>query len=462
MTDIHQIYFIDDEADVRMASQQTLELADYSVRCFDRAAAALEALSSSQKDFPGIIITDVRMPDMDGLRLLAALQGRDRELPVLLITGHGDIAMAVDAMRAGAYDFIEKPFGTEHLLDAVGRAMEKRRLVLENRTLRRALDSGDRRGPPLIGNTQGMRDLRRMIASIGPSDADILIMGETGTGKEVVARALHDHSRRRDGNFVAVNCGALPESVIESELFGHESGAFTGANQRRIGKIEHASGGTLFLDEIESMPLALQVKLLRVLQERSLERLGSNTSIPLNLRVLAASKVDLRKAADAGTFREDLYYRLNVMVVGIPPLRDRIEDVPALFQHFVLDAAGRLERDPPSLAPSQTARLAAHRWPGNVRELRNVAERFVLLDGIDAALPTALQAEGGIVPLGSSAEGSLSDQVNAFEKTLISQALRLSEGCVRQASENLRIPRKTLHDKLRKHHLDRTDFTPED
>jgi two-component system C4-dicarboxylate transport response regulator DctD len=458
MTSVQHIYFIDDEADVRMASQQTLELADYTVRCFDHAAAALDALAAQADDFPGVIITDVRMPDIDGLRLLTRLQGMDRELPVLLITGHGDIAMAVEAMRAGAYDFIEKPFATEHLLDAVGRAMEKRRLVLENRHLRRVLDDGERRGPPLIGNTQGIKDLRRMIASIGPSDADVLIMGETGTGKEVVARALHDHSRRRDGNFVAVNCGALPESVIESELFGHESGAFTGASQRRIGKIEHASGGTLFLDEIESMPLALQVKLLRVLQERSVERLGSNTSIPLNLRVLAASKIDLRKASDLGTFREDLYYRLNVMVLEIPSLRERIEDVPALFQHFVLDAAGRLEREPPTLSPSQLGRLAAHRWPGNVRELRNAAERFVLLDGIDAALP----AHGKTDPANSSisAQGSLSDQVNAFEKTLISQALRLSEGCVRQASETLRIPRKTLHDKLRKHNLERTDFTP--
>ncbi len=458
MTSVQQIYFIDDEADVRMASQQTLELADYTVRCFDHATAALDALAAQGDDFPGVIITDVRMPDIDGLRLLTRLQGMDRELPVLLITGHGDIAMAVEAMRAGAYDFIEKPFATEHLLDAVGRAMEKRRLVLENRHLRRVLDDGERRGPPLIGNTQGIKDLRRMIASIGPSDADVLIMGETGTGKEVVARALHDHSRRRDGNFVAVNCGALPESVIESELFGHESGAFTGASQRRIGKIEHASGGTLFLDEIESMPLALQVKLLRVLQERSVERLGSNTSIPLNLRVLAASKVDLRKASDLGTFREDLYYRLNVMVLEIPSLRERIEDVPALFQHFVLDAAGRLEREPPTLSPSQLGRLAAHRWPGNVRELRNAAERFVLLDGIDAALPAHNKTD----PANSSisAQGSLSDQVNAFEKTLISQALRLSEGCVRQASETLRIPRKTLHDKLRKHNLERTDFTP--
>lgn len=456
MMDLNQIYFIDDEPHVRMAAQQTLELADYVVRGFDSAHDALEVLKGSASSFPGIIITDVRMPDMDGMRFLPRIQGLDRDLPVILITGHGDIAMAVEAMRSGAYDFIEKPFSAERLYEAVRRAMDKRRLVLENRHLRTALEDNGTIGPILIGNTLPMRDLRRLIGSIGNTDADVLIMGETGTGKEVVARSLHHASRRREGNFVAVNCGALPESVIESELFGHEAGAFTGANQRRIGKIEHASGGTLFLDEIESMPLSLQVKLLRVLQERSLERLGSNTAIPLNLRILAASKVDLRKASDTGAFREDLYYRLNVMVLTIPALRERLEDLPTLFQHFTLDAASRLGRDAPTLSPAQLARLMAHRWPGNVRELRNVAERFVLLEGIDSALPSppgdSLGATSG------SAGGTLVDQVNAFEKALIAQALRLSNGSVRQASDGLGLPRKTLHDKMRKHGLERTSF----
>lgn len=454
--DLNQIYFIDDEPHVRMAAQQTLELADYSVRCFDSAQAALDALSDTAKTFPGIVISDVRMPDLDGMRFLPKALGLDRELPVVLITGHGDISMAVEAMRSGAYDFIEKPFSAERLCDAVRRAMDKRRLVLENRQLRQALESGVPTGPALIGHTPAMRELRRMIASIGATDADVLIMGETGTGKEVVARSLHHASRRRDGNFVAVNCGALPESVIESELFGHEAGAFTGANQRRIGKIEHASGGTLFLDEIESMPLSLQVKLLRVLQERTLERLGSNTAIPLNLRILAASKVDLRRASDEGTFREDLYYRLNVMVLPIPALRERLEDVAALFQHFTQDASGRLGRDVPTLSPSQLARLMAHRWPGNVRELRNVAERFVLLEGIDSALPPLPNDRP--TPESETSGGTLVDQVNAFEKMLIAQALRLSNGSVRQASEALGLPRKTLHDKMRKHHLERTAF----
>lgn len=454
--DFNQIYFIDDEPHVRMAAQQTLELADYSVRCFESATEALTVLQENPSAFPGIVVSDVRMPDMDGMRFLPKALGLDRELPVVLITGHGDITMAVEAMRAGAYDFIEKPFSAERLCDTVRRAMEKRRLVLENRQLRQAVETGHPSGPALIGQTAPMRELRRMIATLGPTDADVLIVGETGTGKEVVARSIHQSSRRRDGNFVAVNCGALPESVIESELFGHEAGAFTGASQRRIGKIEHASGGTLFLDEIESMPLSVQVKLLRVLQERSLERLGSNTTIPLNLRILAASKIDLRQASDQGTFREDLYYRLNVMVLPIPALRDRLEDIPALFQYFCLDAAGRLEREAPALAPHQLARLIAHRWPGNVRELRNVAERFVLLEGIDSALPFPSQDPSS--PAKTEHGGTLVDQVNAFEKALIAQALRLSNGSVRQASDALGVPRKTLHDKMRKHHLERTAF----
>lgn len=451
MPDVTQVIFIDDEQDVREAGRQTLELDDYAVTCFATAEAALNALGD---DFPGIVVSDVRLPDLDGLRLMAAARERDPDLPVVLITGHGDISMAVEAMQAGAYDFIEKPFPADRLLDSVRRAMDKRALVMENRALRRALaNATDRQGPLMVGGSPAMKALFEMISAVAASDADVLIMGETGTGKELVARALHARSARGKGNFVAVNCGALPETVIESELFGHEAGAFTGANQRRIGKIEHASGGTLFLDEIESMPLALQVKLLRVLQERVLERLGSNTPIPLNLRVLAASKVCLRTAADEGTFREDLYYRLNVMTLDVPPLRDRRDDIPLLFQHFAEDAAGRFNKPAPPLAADHAARLMSHSWPGNVRELRNIAERYVLLDGATAALPGQTLAGDG--PAG---EGSLSDQVAAFERGLIAQALSRNGGCVRRSSEALGVPRKTLHDKMRRLGLERHDF----
>lgn len=455
MSDIKQVIFIDDEQDVREAGRQTLELEDFAVTCFASAEAALAALDD---DFPGVIVSDVRLPDMDGLRLMAVARERDRDLPVVLITGHGDISMAVEAMRAGAYDFIEKPFPAERLLESVRRAMDKRALVMENRTLRRALeDATDRQGPLMVGSSAPMKALFQMIGAVAASDADVLIMGETGTGKELVARALHARSPRRKGNFVAVNCGALPETVIESELFGHEAGAFTGANQRRIGKIEHASGGTLFLDEIESMPMALQVKLLRVLQERVLERLGSNTAIPLDLRVLAASKVCLRTAANEGTFREDLYYRLNVMTLDVPPLRDRRDDIPLLFQHFAQDAAGRFDKPAPILVPEHLARLMAHAWPGNVRELRNIAERYVLLDGAATALPGSMAPDDTQAAPAASA-GSLPDQVAAFERGLIAQALARHEGCVRRTSEALGLPRKTLHDKMRRLGLERHDF----
>jgi len=450
MSEVNRVIFLDDEADVRDAGRQTLELGDYAVTCFDSAEAALAALD---EDFPGVVVSDVRLPDMDGLRLMATARERDRELPVVLITGHGDIAMAVEAMRAGAYDFIEKPFPADRLLDSVRRAMDKRALVLENRALRRAMENAtEHPGPLMVGASTPMKALFHLIRTVGASDADVLIMGETGTGKELGARALHAQSTRRKGNFVAVNCGALPETVIESELFGPEPGAFTGASQRRIGKIEHASGGTLFLDEIESMPLALQVKLLRVLQERVVERLGSNTAIPLDLRVLAATKVCLREAADQGTFRADLYYRLNVMTVDVPALRDRRDDIPLLFQHFAEDAAGRFNKPLPTVSPDALGRLLAHDWPGNVRELRNIAERFVLLDGAETALPGA---SGDAGPAGV---GSLTDQVAAFERGLIAQALGRHDGCVRRTSEALGIPRKTLHDKMRRLGLERQDF----
>lgn len=252
------------------------------------------------------------MPGIDGLQLLEQLHARDSELPVLLITGHGDVPLAVQAMRAGAYDFLEKPFATDALLDSVRRALALRRLVLDNRSLRLALSDRQQLATRLVGQSPSMQRLREQIGALAGTRADVLILGETGAGKEVVARALHDLSSRRDGPFVAINAGALAESVVESELFGHEPGAFTGAQKRRIGKFEFANGGTLFLDEIESMSLDVQVKLLRLLQERVVERLGGNQLIPLDIRIIAATKEDLRQSADQGRFRADLYYRLNV------------------------------------------------------------------------------------------------------------------------------------------------------
>ncbi len=451
MPDVDTVLFVDDEPDVRLAARQTLDLAGWKVIL---CASAVEARAALTEDFPGIVVTDVRMPGDDGLTLLRQLVVADRDLPVVLITGHGDVPMAVEAMHAGAYDFIEKPYRGERLTGTVARALEKRRLVLENRILRRQLTAADVIESRLLGQSPVMQEVRGMVAAAAAVDADVLILGETGTGKEVVARCIHEASNRRNGRFVALNCGAMPETMIESELFGHEAGSFTGATGRRIGKLEHASGGTLFLDEIESMPLTLQVRLLRALQERSIERLGSNTAIALDLRVVAATKVDLRDAANQGSFREDLYYRLDVLSVTLPPLRARGDDMALLFRHFVHDSAARYGREAPPLPADLAARLLAHRWPGNVRELRNAAERFVLLDGRGPLLP------GGEAPAMAAATGDLPlpERVGAFEKALIVRAMTEARGDIIRAAADLGVPRKTLYDKLRKYDLERSQF----
>jgi len=440
-----EVILVDDDTQVRKAGAQTLELAGLKVTCFASAEGVAESLTRA---WPGVVVTDVRMPGTDGLGLLRRLHTLDPDLPVVIVTGHGDVPMAVQAMRDGAYDFIEKPFAADLLVNVVQRGLEKRRLVLENRDLRALLEGSQAIESLLVGRTPAMVRLRRTVLALADTDADVLLHGETGSGKEVVAHALHRFGRRAEQPFVAINCGALPATIIESELFGHEPGAFTGAQGRRIGKFEHASGGTLFLDEIESMPLELQVRLLRVLQERSLERLGSNRPVPLDLRVIAATKVDLREASAQGRFREDLYYRLAVVPLQLPPLRERLADVPLLFQHFLLQAARRLGREPPEVEAEMTAGLLAHDWPGNVRELRNAAERFAL--GLELAEITAAgEVEGGV---------KLAERVEAFEKSLLVQALTRHGGDVRAICEALGLPRKTFYDKLQKHRLRRGDF----
>ncbi|MCZ4128885.1 Fis family transcriptional regulator [Stutzerimonas balearica] len=440
-----QVVLIDDDPHLRKALSQTLDLAGLKVACLEDART-LEARLPA--DWHGVVVSDIRMPGIDGLQLLANLQGRDADLPVLLITGHGDVQLAVQAMRAGAYDFLEKPFPSEALLDSVRRALALRRLVLDNRSLRLALADRQQLAGRLLGHSPAMARLREQIGALAGTQADVLILGETGAGKEVVARALHDLSARRDGPFVAINAGALAESVVESELFGHEPGAFTGAQKRRIGKFEFANGGTLFLDEIESMSLDVQVKLLRLLQERVVERLGGNQLIRLDIRVIAATKEDLRQAADQGRFRADLYYRLNVAPLRIPALRERNEDILLLFQHFAETAAARHGLPPRTLSAEQRAQLLRHAWPGNVRELQNTAERFAL--GLDLGLDSQ-PAE----PLGGG--GNLPEQVEAFERALIAAELARPHSSLRSVAEALGVPRKTLHDKLRKHGLNFAD-----
>lgn len=452
MSTNEKVLFVDDEKHIRIANRQTLELAGFDVQCFSNAEQILPMLSL---EWPGVVVCDIRMPGMDGLTLLGKARNIDRDLPVILITGHGDISMAVNAIRDGAYDFIEKPYAPDRLVETVRRAMDKRSLTLENRNLKTELEAQSVPGPRIFGRTPAMQRIRATIAQISDTNADVLLLGETGTGKELVARSLHEHSSRRNNNFVAVNCGAVPESLIESELFGHEAGAFTGARERRIGKFEHANGGTLFLDEIESMPPAVQVRLLRVLQEHEVERIGSNTLINLDIRVIAAAKADLKLLTGRGGFREDLYYRLNVVVIDIPPLRERREDIPLLFHHFLLVASARYQREAPAPGPDTMQTLLGYDWPGNVRELRNMAERYVLLgESCDYSLEHLMHGskDDGVITI------TLPEQVECFEKSLIEQALDSCNGSIKETMESLGVPRKTLYDKMRKYGLDKTNY----
>jgi two-component system C4-dicarboxylate transport response regulator DctD len=438
------VAFVDDDDDLRNANRQTLELAGFTVVPF---ADAMSALRSLTPDFAGIVVTDVRMPNIDGLELFRRLHALDADLPVILITGHGDIDMAVEAIQEGAYDFIAKPYPADRLVQSILRAAEKRRLVMENRQLRLALETSDD-NLPLIGQTPVMQNLRKTLRHVANADVDVLIAGETGTGKEVAASLLHEWSRRKQGNFVALNCGALPETVIESELFGHEAGAFTGAQKKRIGRIEHASGGTLFLDEIESMPLSTQVKLLRVLETREITPLGTNEHRPVDLRVVAAAKVDLGSPEQRANFREDLFYRLNVVTISIPPLRERREDIPLLFTHFLHRAAARFKSEPPEMTGVLRSRLMELDWPGNVRELSHFAERVAL--GLDELEGERLSQTTNII--------NLPEAMEQHEAKLIRDALSANHGDVRSTIETLGIPRKTFYDKLQRHGIDRADY----
>lgn len=436
------VALVDDDDDFREALTERLGLEGFEVSAFPSAEAALKAVDAG---FAGVVVSDLRMPGLDGRQLLARLQAIDEGLPVLMITGHGDIADAVEALRHGAYDFVAKPFAFERLLDSLNRALEKRALVLDNRRLA-AAQSDAGLELPLLGASETMARLRATIAQLADARLDVLIEGETGVGKEVVARALHNGGRRRIHPFVAVNCGALPEGLIESELFGHEPGAFPGATRRRIGHIEQSHRGTLFLDEIESMPMAVQVKLLRVIEEREVQPIGGPAKT-LDLRILASSKIDLEDAIRAGAFREDLYYRLNVVKLRVAPLRERREDMPLLFAHFLRRAAAREGRSAPGLTAAVRRRLLEHDWPGNVRELVHFAERVA----------AGLIDPGGVGVVEEEA-GGLTERVARYEAELIRETLERCDGDVTAVTEALRLPRKTLYDKLQKHGLKPADF----
>jgi two-component system C4-dicarboxylate transport response regulator DctD len=443
-----RVLYVEDDEDMRAGSAQALELAGIAVDAFSRVEDVRPRIAAGM---PAVVLCDVKLPGTSGTEWLSEVRAIDANLPIILVTGHGDIPMAVKAMRDGAYDFIAKPYSSDQLVAVMRRAIDKRRLTLQVHALREQLENWHGIQAALIGRSPQMERVRRTVLTLAPTSADVIIYGETGTGKELVARCLHEHSERRRANFVALNCGGMSESLAESELFGHEVGAFTGATRVRVGKFEYAHQGTLFLDEIESMPMAVQIKLLRALQERSVERLGSNKAILVDCRVVAASKDDLKLASERKEFRADLYYRLGVAFIELPPLRERREDIPLLFEHFTLLAARRYQRAAPTLDQAQLARLMAHSWPGNVRELRNVADRFVL------GLPG-----DGIVLEGHEHEPChLPQQVEQFERAVIIDELRRHQGEITPTARALGLPKQTLYDKLRRLKIAAEEFRGE-
>ena len=454
MSSKSKILVVDDDPFSLDLLRQELEHLGHDINTCTNGKKAIEKIISetSKHGFPGIIVTDIRMPRMDGIELMKRTIDLDPDLPVILITAYGDISMAVQAMHDGAYDFIEKPIDSEKLIDVVKRGVEKRSLVLDNRKLRAELVSKSGLDTRIIGKSPLTIELRGNIANLADTNASVLVLGETGTGKDLVAQCLHEFSSRSGNNFVPVNCGAIPENIFESELFGHEAGTFTGATKRRIGRIEHSHRGTLFLDEIESMPRHLQVKLLRTLEERVIERLGSNEQITVDFRVVSATKADLKEAVRKGDFREDLYFRLNVAEVVVPPLRSRRDDVPLLFEYFAEKLAFRYKREVPQLSQKDLHELIMHSWPGNVRELRNVAERAVI--DMSAQKPSVAE----IIHPATKSPLTLSKQVEIFEKQIIETSLSDNKGNIQDTVETLGIARRTLNEKMRKYGLDRKDY----
>jgi len=439
---LNAIALVEDDEDFRNALQERLSLEGFEVQPFRSADLALKSIGA---DFPGVVVTDLRMPCMDGRQLLTRLQALDPALPVILITGHGDIAEAVAAMRDGAYDFVAKPFTFDRLHDSLKRAMEKRALVVDNRRLA-ALSSEAGMELPLLGESPAIRALRATIAQIADARMDVLIEGDTGVGKEAVARALHNGGRRRPHPFVAVNCGALPDGLVDSELFGHELGAFAGALRRRVGHVERAHNGSLFLDEVESMPPAVQVKMLRVLEEREVHPIGANEPRVLDLRVLASIKSDPTSAIADGRLREDFFYRLNVVRLRVPPLSERREDIPLLFAHLLSRAPTGPTGSHPPLTDAVRARLLEADWPGNIRELAHFAQRFAL--GLETGAPDRHD---------ESAQ-SLMERVARFESEVLQDTLRDAAGDMVEVQRRLKIPRKTLYDKLARHGLKAATF----
>ena len=454
MTQAHgTILIVDDEPIKRSVLEDELRAAGYSVVA---AANPLEAEAALDKTFFNVVVTDLRMPGQDGLSFLRDLKQRRADQPVILMTAYGTVETAVDAMKLGAFDYIQKPFATEELLLKLDKVSEYEDLASENEALRRQLAQPDVANR-IVGQSEAIRGVLARIHAVAGTDTTVLIEGDSGSGKELVARTIHATSHRAGSSFVALSCAALPRELMETELFGHEAGSFTGADRRRIGRFELAHGGTLFLDDVDDIPLDLQVKLVRVLQERTFERVGGEEPVRVNVRLISATKKKLSAMVAAGKFREDLYYRLNVVPLRIPPLHERVEDIPLLAEHFLQRLAVRMNRGKLSLSPRAVAKLQAHPWPGNVRELEHMIERLValsrsdVLDDVD--LPGGGGSDGaGIVSLAldNVGEVDMASVLAEVESRLVQWAMGRSAGNLARAAEMLRIPRSTLQYKVSK------------
>ncbi|EHW0638589.1 sigma-54-dependent transcriptional regulator [Vibrio parahaemolyticus] len=441
------IALIEDDDIVRQATSQWLQLAGFNVEAFSTGDAGKAAILSQDFD---AVVSDVRLPDSDGLSILESLIDHHIQTPVILITGHGDVDMAVSALQKGAFDFIEKPFQPERLSQRVTEAVETYRAQTSTQDRQEYLASVSGLEEVLIGRSRVMQQLREQVAKLARIDTNVIIYGETGCGKELVATSLHKESQRKLHRFVPINCGAIPENLFESELFGHEPGAFTGASKRRIGKLEYADKGTLFFDEIESMPLSMQVKVLRSLQEHTVERVGGNQQINVDLRVIAAAKEDLN---DHEEFREDLYYRLNVAQIYLPPLREREEDALILFEHFALQT----NPDSRPLSDADRNAVLSYAWPGNVRELRNVAMRFALDDTV--SVMEILSSRPSSTTEETQAGVPLMIQLHNFERKVLHDSLVRHQGRINEVMQELDLPRRTLNQKMQKFGLNRSDYT---
>ena len=456
------ILVVDDQSTHRDLSRAALSGAGFAVETASSGAEALERLHAANI---GLVLTDQIMPGMSGLELLREIRRQRPRLPVVIVTAHGTVETAVDAMKAGASDFIPKPFTPEELLLVVRRVLEHQDLVEEVRTLRERV-SDPYRFDRIVSKSPKMTEIFEMVRNLADLDTTVLMTGETGTGKELVAHAIHQHSNRRDQRFVRINCGALTETLLESELFGHERGAFSGAVQARRGKFEYASGGTLLLDEIGDISLAMQLKLLRVLQEKEIQRVGGNETITVDVRILATTNKNLEEAVAAGTFRSDLYYRLNVVRIQLPPLRKRREDVPLLAEHFLRTFCEKTGRRLRGFGGDVMSALMEYDWPGNVRELANAIERAAVMapdeqiTSVDLPLRTTSRLGTAPDDLGMNIafkEGR-EKVIEEYEKAYLMHCLRRFKGNIGQCAQHCGIDAKTFYRKMQEYDLDKRDF----